>query len=120
VAGHVASELESATGLPLEWFETLLHIYAADEARVQQQDLGRYSGLSQSAISRMVSKMQDGGLIRREQMPEDRRNLFVLLTDAGRDALLRAPEQFFRANWSLHRAISAHCRNNVLREISAP
>lgn len=227
VAGHVASELESATGLPLEWFETLLHIYEADEARVQQQELGRYSRLSQSAISRMVSRMQDGGLIRREQMSEDRRNLYVMLTDFGRDALLRAapiyntavqdqfgrwlsdseaatlntalekvraptaetrgeiehrsldnvvsfgqtvlsvtsesmavgdaifvrasleplilmdaarhittdginelraiitrmsllvndPEQFFRADWDLHRAISSHCRNTVLREI---
>lgn len=227
VEGRVAGELESTTGLPLEWFETLLHIYEADGARVQQQELGRYSRLSQSAISRMVSRMEDGGLIRREQMSEDRRNLYVMLTDSGRDALLRAapiyntavqdqfgrwisdseaatlntalekvcaptkesrgeiehhpldnvvsfgqtvlsltsesaavgdaifvrgsieplvlvdaarhittegvnelraiitrmsllvndPEQFVRADWDLHRAISSHCRNTVLREI---
>jgi DNA-binding MarR family transcriptional regulator len=90
VAAHVATELETATGLPLEWFETLLHIYETNEGRVQQQELGRYSRLSQSAVSRMVSKMQHVGLLRREQMPEDRRNLYILLTAAGRDALLRA------------------------------
>lgn len=124
VAAHVATELETATGLPLEWFETLLHIYETDEGRVQQQELGRYSRLSQSAVSRMVSKMQHVGLLRREQMPEDRRNLYILLTDAGRDALLRAAPIYNTAvqdhfgRWLSDR--NASTLNAVLEKVRTP
>jgi DNA-binding MarR family transcriptional regulator len=90
VVQRISDELELATGMPLDWYEVLLHIYESGDGSLPQHELDQRSALSQSGISRMVSKMEKANLIRREQAPHDRRNVLVSLTAAGRDAFLRA------------------------------
>ncbi|WP_051574999.1 FCD domain-containing protein [Mycobacterium sp. URHB0044] len=91
VEARIAAELEETTGLLLEWYGILLHVYEfGEDGRLPQHALERYLRLSQSGISRMVSKMQAAGLLQRVPIPHDRRNVYVVLTERGRDVFLRA------------------------------
>lgn len=96
VVDRVAAELERVGGLPLEWYDVLLHLHTEPEPMVQRE-MEERSRLSQSGVSRMVSKMQDAGLVRRRPAEHDRRSLVVVLTDRGRDVLLRATPEYHAA-----------------------
>lgn len=94
---RISTEMEGASGLPLEWYNTLLHLFQCEPGPVSQQELERHSRLSQSGVSRMVTKMQDSGLLRRRPSQRDRRNVDVVLTDHGRDVFLRATPEHHAA-----------------------
>lgn len=87
---RISAEMERTSGLPLSWYNILLHLYQAEPDAVPQRDLEQHNSLSQSGISRMVAKMQEAGLLRRRTSERDRRNLDVVLTEHGRDIFLRA------------------------------
>lgn len=97
VVERISNELESSTGIALDWYEILLHVHESDEGRLPQHELDRWSRLSQSGISRMVSKMEKANLIRREQAAHDRRNIMVSLTASGEDIFLRATPVYHMA-----------------------
>jgi DNA-binding MarR family transcriptional regulator len=96
VVERVSTELERLCGLPLEWYDVLLHLHTCEESLTQQQIEQRLR-LSQSGVSRMVSKMQDARLLRRRPADHDRRNLVVVLTEHGRDVFLRATPEYHAA-----------------------
>ncbi|MET9651223.1 MarR family transcriptional regulator [Streptomyces sp. NPDC006460] len=49
------------------------------------QDLAGRVHLSQSALSRLIARLEKDGLVVRAMCPEDRRGVRVRLTDAGRE-----------------------------------
>lgn len=49
------------------------------------QELAARVHLSQSALSRLVARLEKDGLVTRAMCSEDRRGVRVVLTDAGRD-----------------------------------
>ena len=51
----------------------------------RMQELGEAVHLSQSALSRVVGRLEHDGLVTRGMCPEDRRGIYVCITDAGRD-----------------------------------
>jgi DNA-binding MarR family transcriptional regulator len=82
-------ELEEEAGLPLSWYDVLLHLYHAPDQRLRMSDLVERMVFSPSGLSRRIDRMADAGLVRREQCPSDRRSYFATLTDEGK-ARLRA------------------------------
>lgn len=54
------------------------------------QELAASVHLSQSALSRVIARLERDGLITRAVCPEDRRGVYVHLTDAGRERHARA------------------------------
>src|ERR687890_1859371 len=50
----------------------------------RMQELGEALHLSQSALSRVVGRLEKDGLAMRGMCPEDRRGIFVCITDAGK------------------------------------
>lgn len=64
----------------------VLERLASDEAKRERrmQDLGQALHLSQSALSRVVGRLEKDGLVRRAMCEQDRRGIFVCLTDEGR------------------------------------
>lgn len=90
VVDLISDEMESRSGVSLDWYEVLLHVWEAGQGRLLQSELDQHSRLSQSGISRMVSKMEQAGLFRRETVEQNRRNVEVVMTDAGKDVFLRA------------------------------
>jgi DNA-binding MarR family transcriptional regulator len=55
-----------------------------DEASQRMQDLGASVQLSQSALSRVVGRLEEDGLVTRTMCGHDRRGIYVRLTEAGK------------------------------------
>jgi DNA-binding MarR family transcriptional regulator len=51
----------------------------------RMQELGEALHLSQSALSRVVGRLEKDGLVQRGMCPDDRRGIFVCITPAGRE-----------------------------------
>lgn len=78
-------------GLGVTEFEVLDRLYEKcgdEDFRVQELADSVY--LSQSALSRMIGRLEKDGLVSRAMCAEDRRGIYVCLTEAGRDRYLDA------------------------------
>lgn len=80
----IERELESKFNIGCSEFEILdlLAEYSPENCRMK--DLGETSPLTQSALSRIVDRLEKAGLVSRDACPDDRRALFVALTPQGR------------------------------------
>jgi DNA-binding MarR family transcriptional regulator len=83
-------ELEQERGLPLSKFEVLLKLAEAPGGRMRMLELAQSVLLSKSGLSRLVDRMEEAELVRRERCPSDRRGAYAVLTDEGRAVLRRA------------------------------
>jgi DNA-binding MarR family transcriptional regulator len=84
------NELVAARGLPLNRYDVLLNLAEAPGGRLRMQELSASVLLSKSGLSRLVDRMVEAGLVRRERCEDDRRGWFAVLTDQGRSTLRRA------------------------------
>lgn len=71
-------------------FETLDRLIDANSGDYRMSDLADDIYLSQSALSRTVARLERDGLVSRRMCADDRRAIFVCLTDKGRDVYERA------------------------------
>ena len=80
-------ELRESHGLGASEFEVLdqLTESCCDKQALRMQELGRKVQLSQSALSRVVARLEADGLVFRALCADDRRGIYVELTDAGRE-----------------------------------
>lgn len=80
-------ELSAKHGIGLNEFETLdlLAEYTAGHSAetCRMKDLTALSPMTQSALSKIVDRLEKAGYVRRAACADDRRALFVELTDAG-------------------------------------
>jgi DNA-binding MarR family transcriptional regulator len=65
---------------------------AADEGRKSASDLCKGISYDAGAMTRMLDRLEGKGLIRRNRSPDDRRLVFLELTDEGRAAYPRMRE----------------------------
>jgi MarR family transcriptional regulator, 2-MHQ and catechol-resistance regulon repressor len=86
----LGQELEQAVGIPLVWFDVLVHIGGAPEGRLTMSGLSSDVALTTGGVTRLVDRMVDAGLVARQNCPSDRRSVHVVLTDAGQATLGRA------------------------------
>jgi DNA-binding MarR family transcriptional regulator len=77
-------ELGAAHGLSASEFEVLQQLEQSEECSLRMSALAESAHLSQSALSRLVSRLERDGLIERTTCDDDRRALFVALTKEGR------------------------------------
>ena len=77
-------ELSTHHDLSASEFEVLQQLEHAEECSLRMATLGENAHLTQSALSRLVSRLEADGLVERKACDQDRRSLFVALTDAGR------------------------------------
>ena len=56
------------------------------------RDIARQLGVGQATITLQIDKLEARGLVRRERRQADRRAIWVILTEAGRDLLERTPD----------------------------
>jgi len=76
--------LHDAHGLGVSEFEVLDRLAEDDEPKRRVQGLAESVHLSQSALSRVVARLERDGLVARSMCADDRRGIFVCLTDEGR------------------------------------
>lgn len=80
---HMEAALAAAGLPPLAWYDVLWELEKA-EGRMRMHDLARRVVLSRSNLSRLADRLENAGLIEREDCPEDGRGYNVVLTRAGR------------------------------------
>ena len=80
---------EDEHGVALTWFDVLVHLEEAPDNRLRLGELAESVILTRSGITRFVARMVEVGLIRREPCPGDRRGYFGVLTQEGKDTLVR-------------------------------
>lgn len=84
---RLARELADETGLTLDVYEILAFLSAAEGRRLPVGALCDVVNLSLSGVSRLVDKLEAGGMVRRERRTDDARVVDVVLTDGGMRAL---------------------------------
>ena len=75
--------LQHDHGLGVSEYEVLERLAGTKDARMQE--LADAVHLSQSALSRVVARLEADGLVMRGMCPEDRRGIKACLTDTGRE-----------------------------------
>ena len=76
--------LQDEHGLGVSEFEVLERLAAPDKDQHRMQELAGLVFLSQSALSRLISRLESDGLVSRAICSEDRRGIYACLTDEGR------------------------------------
>jgi DNA-binding MarR family transcriptional regulator len=82
-------EMERDAGFPLPWYDVLVQLEDAPEGR-RMNELADRILYSRSGLTRVVDRMEKDGLVRRVRPENDRRSIFVSLTDEGRETMERA------------------------------
>jgi DNA-binding MarR family transcriptional regulator len=88
-ASHAAAfaalehELGKRHGLGVSEFEVLERLTESPDHKFRAQELAESVHLSQSALSRLIDRLARAGLVERCLCDNDRRGIFVTLTEAG-------------------------------------
>jgi len=91
--------LQHDHGLGVSEYEVLERLAVSDKDARRMQELADAVHLSQSALSRVVARLELDGLVSRGMCPEDRRGIMACLTDSGRER--------YEAARPTHRAVLA-------------
>ena len=83
------AELERDAGIPLRWYDALVHLEDTAEG-LRMNELAEKILYSKSGFTRVVDRLEEAGLVRRVRPETDRRSIFVLLTDKGRETIEHA------------------------------
>jgi DNA-binding MarR family transcriptional regulator len=90
VSEALERELQRRHDLTLSEFEVLQRLAEADHGKRRMQDLADEIHLSQSALSRLVGRLEDEELASRAICDHDRRGIWACITPAGRAAERKA------------------------------
>jgi DNA-binding MarR family transcriptional regulator len=83
------AELERDAGIPLRWYDTLVHLEETPDG-LRMNELAERILYSKSGFTRVVDRMEEAGLVQRVRPENDRRSILVVLTDQGRTTLEQA------------------------------
>jgi DNA-binding MarR family transcriptional regulator len=83
VSGALEKALQERHRIGLSEFETLDRLVDANCGKYRMSDLAGDIHLSQSALSRAVARLERDGLVQRSMCADDRRGVFVCLTETG-------------------------------------
>jgi len=84
VSAALERELGDRHGLGVSDFEVLERLAEDAEHKFRVQELAEAVHLSQSALSRLIGRLEQHGLVQRSLCDLDRRGIYVCLTEAGR------------------------------------
>ncbi|WP_018655306.1 MarR family winged helix-turn-helix transcriptional regulator [Actinomadura flavalba] len=85
VEQRLAAALQRGHGLGLSEYRALGHLAVAERSELRMQELAAKIGLNQSSVTRLAGRLVAAGLAVRDDCPDDRRGVYAVLTDAGRE-----------------------------------
>lgn len=95
--GRLARELTAETGLSMADYTVLSNLVEADERTWRVTELADHMQWSQSRLSHQIRRMEERGLVRREEADDDARGTVVVLTRDGLRAIAAAAPGHFRS-----------------------
>lgn len=90
-------QLTRDAGLSGADYALLVPLSEASDGRLRPRDLGRQVDWDRSRLSHQIRRMQERGLVLREECCTDGRGAFIVLTDRGRDAITSAAPDHVRS-----------------------
>ena len=111
----LAKEMQAETTISLEWYAILLILAQSEEASLRPSDLADLTGLSRSATTRLVDRLERSGLVERRACDSDRRVTFVVLTPRGEEIFKEAGRIHLRG---IDEHVGSHLTNDELAQIS--
>jgi DNA-binding MarR family transcriptional regulator len=108
------AELERDAGLPLRWYDALVHLEETPDG-LRMNELAERILYSKSGFTRVVDRMEDAGLVSRVRPENDRRSILVVLTDAGRHTLEEARRHHRQA---IEQHFSRHLSDTDIKALS--
>ena len=103
--------LQAGHGLGLSEYRALEVLARSPDSELRMQELAAHLRLNQSSISRMVERLERGGLTVRDLCPDDKRGVYTVLTDKGRARLESAQPDYDTA---LDAALKEHGCEDLL------
>jgi len=94
VQRNVTADLQQEQNRTLSEHNTLRHLAGAPERRMRINELATACFLSLSRMSRLVEKLEKQGLVGREQVENDRRGWYAVLTETGDEWLEQAEQSY--------------------------
>jgi DNA-binding MarR family transcriptional regulator len=91
---EVERRLRDEVDLSLALFEALHVLAQGPEDRLRMVDVTRRMCVSKSNVTQLVDKLEAQGFVARVQSPTDRRLVYAMLTERGREAAKRGEEIF--------------------------
>jgi DNA-binding MarR family transcriptional regulator len=88
----LSGNLLAEHGLTLKDYEALLRLARAEEGRMRRVDLAEELLLTASGVTRLLDGLEAAGYVERASCTTDRRVVYAVITDAGRDKLETASE----------------------------
>jgi DNA-binding MarR family transcriptional regulator len=88
----LSGSLLAEHGLTLNDYEALLRLSRADDGRMRRVDLADELLLTASGVTRLLDGLEAAGYVERAACATDRRVVYAVITDAGRDKLEVASE----------------------------
>lgn len=80
----IEQDLKAAGMPPLAWYDVLWELVRAREGRLRPFEIEERTLLAQHNLSRLLDRMEEAGLVRREVLPQDGRGRWILVTETGR------------------------------------
>jgi DNA-binding MarR family transcriptional regulator len=88
----LSGSLLAEHGLTLKDYEALLRLARAEDGRMRRVDLADDLMLTASGVTRLLDGLEAAGYVERASCSTDRRVVYAVITDAGRNKLEEASE----------------------------
>jgi DNA-binding MarR family transcriptional regulator len=90
LAYNLTRQLEQTVGISPVFFDVLIHIAVAPGSQLTMSRLSSQVALTKGGMTHLVDRMIEAGLVLRHNSSNDRREVQVVLTEAGQNVLKRA------------------------------
>ena len=80
----VEQELKEKDLPPLSWYDVLWELERSDDGRLRLNDLGKRVLLDKYNVTRLAQRLEDEGLVKRDQCPNDGRGITATITEKGK------------------------------------
>jgi DNA-binding MarR family transcriptional regulator len=120
LAAHLERDLAASTAVKPGQFQVLAALRRRDPTPMNATELARASILTSGAMTAVLDRLEEQGLIRRQIDGEDRRARRITITEKGRTLIDRALEQRLAQHRALNAALSLEERealSSILRKL---
>lgn len=84
------ADLRAATGMDVQVYDVLLHVFESGEEGVKMSELAREIVFSKAGLTSLVDRLESRSLVQRTPDPADRRAVRIKLTEHGEEAFREA------------------------------
>jgi DNA-binding MarR family transcriptional regulator len=116
VAKTLDRRLTRDLDISLAWFEVLVLLHTAPEGRRRLLELSRLLVVAKASVSKLIDRMEAAGVVRRHTPEDDRRAVYAVITQRGRDTLARAlPLQVSNVETGFSSLLDEHDLEDLIR-----